>query len=477
MSTNPHTVTELDGEGTFRDSVGTINQEGKREWIYPKKPSGPFYNARTWFSWFLLIVFIGTPFIRVNGLPLLMFNIPDRKFIIFGQIFWPQDFYLLVLGILSLVIFIVLFTVVFGRVFCGWACPQTIFMEMVFRKIEYWIEGDYREQKKLNAAPWDRVKAFKKISKWSIFYMMAFFISNLFLAYIIGTDALIEIITDPISAHVSGLISILVFSGVFYFVFAYMREQVCIVICPYGRLQGVMLDRDSVVVAYDYVRGEPRGPIKKNQEASFGDCIDCHACVRVCPTGIDIRNGTQLECINCTACIDACDDIMVKVDRPKGLIRYDSDGGIADRKPWKLSTRAKAYVFVLIVLVGGLSTGLAIRKPLDATVLRSAGLTWQDRGDGQLSNLYQIKILNKTNNEMPVTLRLTDLDGDLQLVSGQELIVPAAGFTEDKFFVMLNTTDIGGRTSTSLNLEVVSNGEVIQTLTTNFLAPSAGAAN
>jgi len=473
MSINPHTVTELDGEGTFRDSVGTINQEGKREWIYPKKPSGPFFNARTWFSWFLLIVFIGTPFIRVNGLPLLMFNIPDRKFIIFGQIFWPQDFYLLVLGILSLVIFIVLFTVVFGRVFCGWACPQTIFMEMVFRKIEYWIEGDYREQKKLNAAPWDRTKAIKKFSKWSIFYMLSFFISNLFLAYIIGTDALITIITDPISAHISGLISIVVFSGVFYFVFAYMREQVCIVVCPYGRLQGVMLDRDSVVVAYDYVRGEPRGPIKKNQEQTYGDCIDCHACVRVCPTGIDIRNGTQLECINCTACIDACDDIMEKVDRPKGLIRYDSDGGIADRKPWRLSTRAKAYVLVLVVLVGGLSTGLAIRKPLDATVLRSAGLTWQDRGDGQLSNLYQIKILNKTNNVMPVTLRLAGLNGDLQLVSGTELIVPAAGFTEDKFFVMLNAADIGGRTSTSLNLEVVSNGEVIQTLTTNFLAPAA----
>jgi cytochrome c oxidase accessory protein FixG len=310
MNVDEQSVTRLDGEGTFRDKVGTIRDDGKRAWIYPKKPSGRFTNARTWVSVVLLIVLFGMPFIRINGLPMLMINIPDRKFIILGQLFWPQDFYLLVLGLLSLVVFIVLFTVVFGRVFCGWICPQTIFMEMVFRKVEYWIEGDYRDQKKLNDAPWDGVKAVKKFSKWGIFYAIAFVISNTFLAYIIGTDELFKIISEPISAHVTGFSAIVIFSGVFYFVFAYMREQVCIVVCPYGRLQGVMLDRDSVVVAYDYVRGEPRGPIKKNQETSFGDCVDCHACVRVCPTGIDIRNGTQLECINCTACIDACDDIM-----------------------------------------------------------------------------------------------------------------------------------------------------------------------
>jgi polyferredoxin len=199
--------------------------------------------------------------------------------------------------------------------------------------------------------------------------------------------------------------------------------------------------------------------------------------VRVCPTGIDIRNGTQLECINCTACIDACDDIMEKVNRPKGLIRYDSDRGIAESKPWKMSTRAIAYSSVLILLVGGLATGLAIRKPMDATVLRSAGLTWQDRGDGEISNLYQIKILNKTNNEMPVTLQLAGLDGELQWVSGQQLVVPAAGMAEDKFFVILESDELGGRASQPLELQLLSDGEIIQTITTNFMAPTAGAQN
>lgn len=472
---DPNSVTLLDGDGTFRDTVGTIAADGKRRWIYPKKPEGRFYNARTWVSAFLLFILFGMPFVRINGLPMLMINIPERKFIVLGQIFWPQDFYLLVLGILSLMIFIVLFTVVFGRVFCGWACPQTIFMETVFRKIEYWIEGDYREQQKLNSSPWDLNKTVKKLSKWSIFYAISFIISNTFLAYIIGTDELFKIISDPISAHITGFTAIVIFSGVFYFVFAYMREQVCIVVCPYGRLQGVMLDRDSVVVAYDYVRGEPRGPVKKQHaEPINGDCIDCNMCVKVCPTGIDIRNGTQLECINCTACIDACDSIMDKIDRPRGLIRYDSENGIASSKPWSLSNRAIAYVAVLFILVAGLSTGLILRKPLDATVLRSAGLTWQDRGDGNISNLYQIKILNKTNNEMPVQLAINQVEGEIQWVSGRELIVPAGGMIEDKFFVILDTEQIKNISSYPLELTMTSNGETIQTISTNFMTPRVG---
>ncbi len=270
-----------DPEGSFRDSVGTIGNDGRRVWIYPQKPAGWYYKARTWLSYLLLLILFGMPFVRINGLPVLMLNIPDRKFIILGQIFWPQDFYLLALALLSLIIFIVLFTVVFGRVFCGWVCPQTIFMEMVFRKIEYWLEGDAREQKKRNEAPWNFTTWRIKLSKWGLFYAIAFVISNTFLAYIIGTEALFNIMTDPVSQHLTGFITIVIFSGVFYFVFAYMREQVCLVVCPYGRLQGVMLDRDSVVVSYDYVRGEPRGPIRKKEPTSHGDCIDCHQCVKV----------------------------------------------------------------------------------------------------------------------------------------------------------------------------------------------------
>ena len=246
---------------SFRDSIGTIDESGERHWIYPKKPKGKLYNFRTWVSIFLLTLLFSGPFIRIGGQPLLLLNILERKFVILGQVFWPQDFYIFVLIMLSIVLFVVLFTVVFGRIFCGWICPQTIFMEMVFRKIEYWIEGDFKQQKKLNESPWNAEKIRKKTLKTALFLAIAFIISNTFLAYIIGSEELIKIIIDSPSNHLGGLISICLFTGVFYFVFGWFREQVCIVACPYGRLQGVMLDRNSIVVAYDYIRGEMRGKV------------------------------------------------------------------------------------------------------------------------------------------------------------------------------------------------------------------------
>ncbi|MCG8372221.1 MAG: 4Fe-4S binding protein, partial [Balneolales bacterium] len=310
----------------YRDHLATVNERGGRNWIYPKKPSGRYYTARNIFALFLLAFFFSGPFIEINGHPLLMVNILTREFVIFGVAFWPQDLHLLVFGMLSFIVGVVLFTTIFGRLFCGWACPQTIFMEMVFRRIEYWIEGDYNAQIKLNRQAWNTEKILKKGSKWAVFYGMAFLISNMFLAYIIGKDAWIELVTDPPSEHLGGLSAMIIFSGVFYGVFAYMREQVCHFVCPYGRMQSVMLDNNSINVMYDYVRGENRGKAgdRKKVESgkatladlgfeegtSFGDCIDCYQCVVVCPMGIDIRNGTQLECVHCTACIDACDDIM-----------------------------------------------------------------------------------------------------------------------------------------------------------------------
>ncbi|MEO6541785.1 MAG: cytochrome c oxidase accessory protein CcoG, partial [Ferruginibacter sp.] len=355
---------DIPKQESFRDSVATINSDGKRNFINPKKPAGKLYNLRTWFSIAYLVVFFTLPFIKVNGGPLFLFNVLERRFIFFGMTFWPQDFFIFAIGFLTFVVFVILFTVVFGRVFCGWACPQTIFMEMVFRKIEYWIDGDSTKQKQLRAMAWNAEKIRKRAFKFIAFFAISFLIANFFLAYIIGMDQLIGYIKNP-AAHAGTFISLMIFTTIFFFVYWWFREQVCIVVCPYGRLQGVLLDKNSIVVAYDHKRGEERGKLKKADDhdcsnckddgacksitAKFeaytkkGDCIDCFACVRVCPTGIDIRNGTQLECINCTACIDACDDIMVKIDKPKGLIRYASENSITDGVKLKFNKRIKAY--------------------------------------------------------------------------------------------------------------------------------------
>ena len=314
----------------FRDQISTVDKSGNRVWIYPKKPTGKFTKYRIWLSYFYFIILFGLPFIKINGEPYILLNIIERKFIIFGLHFGPQDFYLFAIAMLIFLVFIILFTVVFGRLFCGWVCPQTIFMEMLYRRIEYAIDGDYHAQKKLDAADWNSDKIIKRVSKQVIFFGIAVLISNTFLAYIIGLDEVIKIIKEPISLHTGGFIAMIVFSFIFYIVFARLREQVCTTICPYGRLQGVMLDNKSLVVAYDFVRGEPRGKIQKNKtifqpaavtadvaeedyftsvQSKLGDCIDCKLCIHVCPTGIDIRHGTQLECVNCTACMDACDDV------------------------------------------------------------------------------------------------------------------------------------------------------------------------
>ncbi len=342
----------------FRDSIATIDSDGKRAWIFPKKPKGFFYKYRSIVSYFLIAFLFAAPFIKINGNQFLLFNVLERKFNIFGFPFWPQDFHLMVISMIIGVVFIILFTVVFGRIFCGWICPQTIFLEMVFRKIEYWIEGDRGKQIRLAKHPWNAEKIKKRVIKWVVFFIISFIIANVFLSYLIGSDQLLQYLKDGIGPHINTFISLLIFTFVFYFVFAWFREQVCIIACPYGRLQGVLLDNKSVLVAYDYKRGEKeKGRAKFNKKedrpaSGKGDCIDCKQCVHVCPTGIDIRNGTQLECVNCTACIDECDTIMEKIGYPKGLIRYASVDNIEKKAKFKFTPRIKGYTAVLTILIG-----------------------------------------------------------------------------------------------------------------------------
>ncbi len=456
----------------FRDSLASVSAEGKRNWIYPKKVSGKFFRWRTYLSWVLLAVLFAGPFIQVGGRPYMLFNIFERKFIIFGAAFWPQDTHLLIFLLLIFFIFIILFTAVFGRIFCGWACPQTLFLEMVFRKIEYAIEGDANQQRKLDDMPWNSEKIWKKGLKMTIFVVISLLISHLVMAYLIGVDQVMEIVSQPPSAHMSGFIGLMAFTGIFLFVFSWFREQACIVVCPYGRLQGVLLDANSINVTYDHIRGEPRGPIRKNkiEEPPKGDCIDCGLCVQVCPTGIDIRNGVQMECVNCTACMDACDEVMVKVDRPEGLIRYASDNSVMHRTQKLITPRVKAYSAMLVVLLAAFIALIATREDLAATVTRFRGMTYQARDTGQISNLYEVSFINKTFDPQQVSLVAENDKYIVEKVGDQDWTLDGQAKFDGRFFLvkdqkemLINQEDV--------TLLLMQNGEVIDRISTSFVGP------
>jgi cytochrome c oxidase accessory protein FixG len=464
-------------EEQFRDSIGTINEAGKRAWVYPKKPVGRFYNYRKWVSYGLLIFLVAAPFVKINGHPFLMFNVLDRRFSIFSIPFWPQDFHLFVISMIIGVIFIALFTVAFGRIFCGWMCPQTIFLEMVFRRIEYWIEGDRGAQIRLDRQAWNAEKIRKKTLKWVVFALISFLIANVFLAYLISSDTLIQYIIEGPANHLNTLVALIIFTGVFYFVFAWFREQVCIIACPYGRLQGVLLDNKSVVVAYDHKRGEDiegRKKFRKGENRSqlgYGDCIDCNQCVQVCPTGIDIRNGTQLECVNCTACIDACDSIMDSVALPKGLIRYTSQDHIEKKSPFVFSARLKGYTAVLFILIGVLVGMLFLRNPVEATILRLPGQLFEHKEGGIISNVYTYKLVNKTDQTMDsIHFELKNNKGLIRLVPDRFVTLKANHMGEGTLFIELPQTHLSGDKN-KLEILIYQGNTLIETTSASFLGP------
>lgn len=533
----------------FRDHIATVDEHGNRIWLYPKKPKGWFTNARHLSSYVYIAIFLILPFIKWKGEPFFMLNVVERKFILWGFMFGPQDFYLFGLAMITFLVFIILFTVVFGRLFCGWACPQTIFMELVFRRIEYAIEGDHTAQKRLNEQPWTPEKVRKKTLKHAIFLAIAVIVANWFLAYIIGMDEVKKIAFEPVSQHLGGFAAMILFSLLFYGVFAFLREQVCVTICPYGRLQGVLLVKETIVVAYDYIRGEPRGKLKKpaapaapkmaaenkdgmafslpvlsktadpepvlgekkhhehgdgttctgkctdckshdnevfvekkpvqtafsaaelsQKTTALGDCIDCKLCIQVCPTGIDIRNGTQLECVNCTACIDACDEVMDKVSRPRGLIRYDSQTGIAEQKRKIFTTRVWAYSALLVALIGIDVAMFTRRAEVEILVLRTPGMLFQQVDSTTISNLYNIEVINKTTQDHQIELVLTNQAGKIRSVGKPFSVIEKGKSLKGEFFIDLPTSALHGRKN-ELTIQVFSNGKMLDEVKTNFLGP------
>lgn len=459
----------------FRDHLATAEKDGRRKWLYPRKPEGRFYRWRTWFSFLLLAVMFVGPFIQINGNPLLMINIIERKFSIFGRIFWPQDMALFAIAVLISLTGIAVFTAAFGRLWCGWACPQTVLMELVFRKIEYAIEGDSMAQRALAAAPWSGSKVAKFLLKHSVFFGLSFLIGNVLLSYIIGSDQLMRIITDDPRQHVTGLTFMLIFTLVFYGIFARFREQACTFICPYGRFQSTLIDENTIVVGYDYKRGEGRGHLHRDETQQArtargaGDCIDCMQCVAVCPTGIDIRNGTQMECVHCTACIDACDNVMQRIRRPKGLIRYASLNGIERGQGLRVTPRIVGYTVLLTALTALFVTLLLTRSDVDATFLRAPGALFTVMPDGHVSNLYLVKLTNKTHHDVKVQLRLETPGGTLQAMGG-ELLVPAEKQTQSSVLVEFPPAELKPGT-TPIVVGVFDGDRRLARLKTAFVGP------
>ena len=464
------TEDELLKPTTFRDTVSTVNKDGVRKWIYALKPKGKLYNWRNVLAIVYLLFLFGMPFIKVNGKPFILINVIKGEFILFSKIFWPKDFFIFAIGMVAFIIFIVLFTIIFGRLFCGWACPQTIFMEFVFRKIEWWIEGSPSQQKKLNEGPWNGTKIFKKTLKHFLFIIISFLIAHTFLSYILGVDEIKKIISEPLEEHLGLFFGLIVFTFLFYAVFAFVRDIVCTTICPYGRLQGVMFDKNTMQISYDYNRGEPRGFMKKNTTNEIkGDCIDCKKCVQVCPTGIDIRNGVQLDCVGCTACIDACDEVMLKINKPTKLIRYASENEFEIGKKFSFTPRSKGYVAVLALLISIMVFLISSSKSVELVISRSSGQLFQ-QSNGYIINMYDAKIYNKTNENIPIELKIENANGLIEIIGHHQIVLKKEAINQVVFMVKIPENDVKKRSS-EIKIGMYSKNKKIQSSKSKFLGP------
>ena len=434
----------------------TLNADGTRNRIRPRLYDGRLVRARRWVAWALMALFIGLPLLRVGGKPAILLDVVKREFVLFGRTFLATDGVLLMLLMLSIFVAVVLTTALVGRAWCGWACPQTIYMEFLFRPIERLFEGPREAQLRL-----DKTGAnFRRVAKNVVYLLLAFALANVFLAYFVGTDALRRWMLEAPSQHLGGFTVVIVTTALIFFDFAYFREQMCTVVCPYARLQSVLLDPKSLLVGYDAKRGEPRSKGKATQPG-HGDCIDCQACVVACPTGIDIRQGLQLECIACGQCADACDSIMDRIHKPQGLIRYASQAALETGKQTS-ALRPRVAIYAL-VLVGLLATLLLVGgKPStsEITLLRGLGAPFSESGD-QVINQLRLKVHNRTNNARSFGVIVLGVPGARVVAPELPLLVAPGQQAVASFFVVAPRSELHGSRRVQLRIGEAHDSQLI----------------
>jgi len=470
----------IEDHEAYRNELASISKDGKRKWIFARKPKGPYTTSRAVVATILLAFLAISPFVKVHGHQFMLLNVLERQFVFFGLPFWPNDFYLVALVFISVVITFVVSTAIVGRIWCGWFCPQTIFLEFIFRRIEWLIDGPPVQQAQRKHGPWNVDRIWRTGLKQTIFFAISFAIANIFLAYVISSDVLLLYVHEGPGSHATVFLPLVAFTFVFYAVFARFREQACLIVCPYGRYMSSLVDDNTITVTYDTKRGEQRGKFTKADKDAWatgqsrtegkGDCVDCHQCVTVCPTGIDIRNGIQLECVACTACTDACDEVMTKVGRPTGLIRYTSATAVKNGTAKIFTTRIKAYIAVWIVLVSVVVTLFSMREMLDVLVLRQEGTTWVKTPEG-VANFYRMQIINKSDDDLPVEIVAVQPSNAIITALERFDVVHGGHIAKGRFIITIPGQD-GIRGAIPVRLSVRSHGREVKSVTTSFIGGS-----
>ncbi|WP_145302505.1 cytochrome c oxidase accessory protein CcoG [Crateriforma conspicua] len=453
--------------------LSTLEGDGSRRWLRPKLAKGHWWRRRQILAYVLIVVFVALPHLRINGRPLILLDIPARKFVLAGHTFLPTDTVLLALLLVSILITIVLLTALTGRVWCGWGCPQTVYMEYVFRPIDRFFEGTLGRGGK----PKRKVTGIRAVLRFLVYLVLCMALAHTFLAYFVGTERLAEWMRSSPFQHPIAFVVMFGTTGLMLFDFLFFREQMCLIACPYGRFQSVMLDRHSLIVAYDETRGEPRKKGKRDvslpiAERSAGDCVDCNQCVVVCPTGIDIRDGLQMECINCTQCIDACDDVMDRVGLPKGLIRYSSQDAMAGNPLRFLRMRTVLYPAALIAVLSIFFVVLSTKFAFDARLIRSAGNPFQRGANGQIVNNFRLRLWNRSEENQDYKFQIVRPDGALlvqqensgaSLEPGQTELIPLT--------IQVPPSKFGAAGQCDGEIEITDGAGNQRTVTTKLLGP------